>query len=613
MARELGYTEADLIGRQLDELFAPDRLEDAQRVCREHAPADEAATFESVLRTTDGRRVAVEVAATALRHGGAFVGVLMLARNVTGPRAVEDALHRSQAQLAEAQRVAHIGSWDWDMVSDTVRWSEEMYRLSEVDPSDPPLGFDAYMTIIDPEDRDEIVSIVQAAIEAGGDFKTLYRLEGVEGGERVIEGTGTVTHDTDGKAVWMAGTARDVTDEHRSRVERQRLEEEFLRAQKLEALALLSGEIAHDFNNALTAIRGYAALVLDQLEPDSPAARDALELCRTAEHATVLPRQLLAFARRQSSRSRELDLNAVVQELRPLLQHVLGVERTLAVPEEDDAIWVRADPGQLEQALVNVTLNARDALEDTPGTVTIGTRLVDLDDASASALSVAPGRYGSLSVTDTGVGMDEATVARAAEPFFTTKQDRGGTGLGLPAVIGGVTQSGGGMRITSRTGAGTTVEILLPAAERPVRPLPVASTPDPERANATVLVVDDEPHVLAVIARVLEEAGYGVVATPSAADALARLRGAALDAALLVTDLRMPEMSGIELAEAARRAVPALRVLFLSGFPEDLPPDDAANLLGKPFSPEELVAAVERRLAQPAGGASAGAAQLMSD
>ena len=132
----------------------------------------------------------------------------------------------------------------------------------------------------------------------------------------------------------------------------------------------------------------------------------------------------------------------MVQELRPLLQHVLGVERSLAVPEADDEIWVRADPGQLEQALVNVTLNARDALEDAPGTVTIGTCVVDLDDASASTLSVAPGRYGSLSVTDTGVGMDEATVARAAEPFFTTKQDRGGTGLGLPAVIGGVRQSG---------------------------------------------------------------------------------------------------------------------------------------------------------------------------
>ena len=158
----------------------------------------------------------------------------------------------------------------------------------------------------------------------------------------------------------------------------------------------------------MTAIRGYAALVLGQLDPDSPAARDALELCRTAEHATVLPRQLLAFARRQTARSRELDLNAVVQELRPLLQHVLGVERSLALPEEDDEIWVRVDPGQLEQALVNVTLNARDALEDAPGTVTIETRLVDLDDASASALSVTPGRYGSLSVSDTGVGMDEA-------------------------------------------------------------------------------------------------------------------------------------------------------------------------------------------------------------
>ena len=239
-ASELGYGAADLLGRRLGELFAPDRLEDAERLCRGYRTLV-AATFESVLQTKDGRRVAVEVAATALRQDDSFVGVLMLARNVTETRAVEDALHRSQAQLAEAQRVAHIGSWDSDMVGDTIRWSDEMYRLSEVDPSERPLGFDAYMAIIDPEDPDEIAAIVQAAIEAGGDFKTFYRLAGVEGGERVIEGTGTVTHDTSGTAVWMAGTA-DITDEHRSRVERQRLEEEFLRAQKLEALALLSGE-----------------------------------------------------------------------------------------------------------------------------------------------------------------------------------------------------------------------------------------------------------------------------------------------------------------------------------------------------------------------------------
>jgi two-component system cell cycle sensor histidine kinase/response regulator CckA len=551
------------------------------------------------LVTKDGRRVPVEVAATQLRTGDGFAGVLVLARDVSGLRAVADALRRSQAQLAEAQRVARIGSWDWDLATDTIRWSEEMYRLSGVGMSEAPLGFDAYMEIIHPDDRDEVAGIVQAAIAAGGDFETRYRLAEVDGGERVIEGTGTVTRDTEGKAVWMAGTARDVTDEHRSRVERQRLEEEFLRAQKLEALALLSGEIAHDFNNALTAIRGYAALVLDQLDPDSPAARDALELCRTAEHATVLPRQLLAFARGQTPRSRELHLNVMLQELRPLLQHLLGVERSLVVPDEGDEVWVRADPGHLEQALVNVTLNARDALEDAPGTVTIGTRLVDLDEASASSLSLAPGRYGALTITDTGVGMDEETAAHAAEPFFTTKQDRGGTGLGLPAVIGGVTQSGGAVRITSEVGAGTTVEILLPVAERPVRSEPAPAAPDPARANATVVVVDDEPHVLAVIARVLEEAGYSVVAMPSAGDALGRLRDAAADVALLVTDLRMPDMSGLELATAARRSVPALRVLFLSGFPEDLPPEDAANLLPKPFSPEELVAAVEQRLAAP--------------
>ena len=357
--------------------------------------------------------------------------------------------------------------------------------------------------------------------------------------------------------MWMAGTARDVTDEHRSRVERQRLEEEFLRAQKLEALALLSGEIAHDFNNALTAIRGYAALVLDQLDPDSPAARDALELCRTAEHATALPRQLLAFARGQTARSRELHLNTMLQELKPLLQHLLGVERSLAVPEEDDEIWVRADPGQLEQALVNVTSTrvtrwrmhrARSPSEHGWSTSTRPRRRPFRCRAGTLRLAHRHGHGRRDGRGDRGPRGRAVLHDEAGSRRHRARAARGHRRRDARAEVACASRA--------RLGAGTTVEILLPAAERPVRSQPAPSAPDDGRADATVVVVDDEPHVLAVIARVLEEAGYAVVAMPSAADALARLRDVASDAALLVTDLRMPEMSGIELAAAARRAVP---------------------------------------------------------
>ena len=590
----LGYEPEDLVGRRGHDLFAPDHLDDArERYARLLSAEEMPPTYESVLVSKDGRRVPVEVTTTVLRREGAAVGALGVARDITQRRLAESALRWSEAQLSEAQRSAHIGSWDWDLLADTISWSDEMYRLSGHDPGQPPLGYDAYMARIHPEDRATVVSTVQSALARGGVFETRYRISGPDGQERLIEGHGVVTLDGDGKAVRMAGTARDVTDEQQAREERQRLEEEFLRAQKLEALALLSGEIAHDFNNALTAIRGYAALILDQLDPGTAVARDALELCRTAEHATALPRQLLAFARRQTVTSRELELGATLLELRPLLVHLLGVERTLVVETADREIWVRADPGQLEQALVNVTLNARDAMEDTGDELAVAVDIVEID---ATDSELAPGRYGSLRITDDGVGMDEATLARAAEPFFTTKHERGGTGLGLPAVVGGVTQSGGAVRISSEPGSGTTVEILLPAVEKPAlrsRPTPAGGR---ERVGATVLVVDDEPHVLAVIARVLGEAGYDVLATHSPSDALERIRAESPEVDLLVTDLRMPELSGVELAVSAREAVPDLAVLFLSGFPEDIPPDDADSLLTKPFAPEELVAAVERRL-----------------
>jgi PAS domain S-box-containing protein len=593
----LGYAPDDLVGREAKELFVAEVLDDVRARYRGLVRAElTTTTYETLLRAADGRPVPVEVTTTILSREGEVVGAMGVARDVTQRHEAERALRQRESQLAEAQRMAHIGSWDWDLAADTISWSDEMYRISGIEPGGAPLGYDAYMSLVHADDRGEVLRTVEGALGTGGPFETLYRIVGPDGAERVIHGHGVVTLDGDGAPLRMAGTARDVTDEHRAREDHRRLQEEFLHAQKLEALALLSGEIAHDFNNALTAIRGYAQLVLDQLDPDSPAGRDALELCRTAEHATALPRQLLAFARRQSLRARELDLTASLHELRPLLEHVLGVEHRLVVPEPAEPIWVRADPGQLEQALVNVTLNARDAMEGDSGELTVALGVAEVDAASARELDVKPGRFGFVRVGDTGTGMDEETLARATEPFFTTKQGRGGTGLGLPAVAGSVTQSGGALRIESRVGQGTTVEILLPVAEPPVRP---ATPPPRARRGDRVLVVDDEPQVLAVIARVLDEAGFTVTATTSSVEALDRIRADPASAELLVTDLRMPDLGGAELAREARRVDPELAVLFLSGFPEDLAADEPVSLLPKPFSPEELVAAVEQRLTAP--------------
>ena len=442
----LGFRPEDVIGREARVLFAPDEFDEVRARYRRLVGAEATTTtYESALLAADGRRVPVEVTTAVLRRDGRVVGALGVARDVTQRRGAEDALRRSESQLAEAQRIAHLGSWEWDLVTDTISWSDEMYRISGVEPSGGPLGYEDYMASIHPDDRDAVIRIVTTALETGAEFETQYRISGPDGRERVIEGHGAVTRDSDGTAVRMAGTAHDVTEESVAREEHRRLQEEFLQAQKLESLALLAGEIAHDFNNALTAIRGYAQLIVDQIDPDSAAARDALELCRTAEHATALPRQLLAFARRQTVRSRELDLTTSVRELRPLLEHVLGVEHTLVVTAPELRIWVRADPGQLEQALVNVTLNARDAMEDTGGELAVPRRVeLDAVDARACRRTLRHDSH-----HDTGVGMDEATVARAVEPFFTTKQERGGTGLGLPAVVGGVTQSGGAVRISS--------------------------------------------------------------------------------------------------------------------------------------------------------------------
>ena len=291
-ARVLGYTPAELIGRELGDLVTPDRVEDAGPPCRWLPSRPTDTTVDAVLVAKDGRRVQAEVTATTFR-----AGTLIVARDVTSAPCRRGGSTAQPGAARRGEQVAHVGSWDWDIVTRHDQLvGRDVPALRRRSGRSPARLRRLHGDHPSPTTGPRFRRPCSRRSDAGGDFTTLYRLAQVEGRERVIEGTGTVTVDTDGKAVWMAGTARDVTDEHRVRAERERLEEEFLRAQKLEALALLSGEIAHDFNNALTAIRGYAALILDQLDPDSPAARDALELCRTAEHATALPRQLLAFA-----------------------------------------------------------------------------------------------------------------------------------------------------------------------------------------------------------------------------------------------------------------------------------------------------------------------------
>jgi len=394
-------------------------------------------------------------------------------------------------------------------------------------------------------------------------------------------------HDAAGRVTGILSIAADLT-------EMRQLEVQYRQAQKMEAVGRLAGGIAHDFNNLLTAIIGTTSLVLEDMGLESRARLDIQEIEKAAKRAAGLTRQLLIFSRQQVLEPRALDLNALVANLEKMLHRLIGADIELRTKQAAALGAVRADPGQLEQAIVNLVVNARDAMPQ-GGRLTIETADVELDRSYvAGHVPTQPGPYVLLAISDTGVGMDDATKARLFEPFFTTKEPGRGTGLGLATVYGIVKQSGGYIWAYSELGHGTTFKIYLPrVAETPVPPESTTGTPIPVRGSETVLVVEDQEEVRQLTKRVLEARGYAVLAARNGAEALEIVARHPTRIHLMITDVVMPGMNGRELAELACAKRSDLKVLYVSGYTGEavlqhrlLEPGVA--FLQKPFTPDAL-------------------------
>jgi nitrogen-specific signal transduction histidine kinase/ActR/RegA family two-component response regulator len=384
----------------------------------------------------------------------------------------------------------------------------------------------------------------------------------------------------------------------------RRAEEQLRQAQKLEAVGQLAGGVAHEVNNMMAAVIGFGEFVLKRLGPEHPSTPDVTEMVRAANRAAGVTRQLLAFSRRQLMQREVLDLNVVVQELTSLLGRLLGADKQLVLSLAPAVAPVLADRGQLEQVLVNLALNARDAMRP-GGTLRIATGETTLGPelARERGVAVRPGRYAEVTLIDDGSGMSEATRQRAFEPFFTTKTVGQGTGLGLSTVFGIVKQSGGYVWLDSALGRGTTVIVHLPVSRRAGGSGAdlAAATPAAASGRETVLVVEDEGLVRHMVARALEEHGYTVLEAEHGRDALDVLAGAGSGVDVVLTDLVMPELNGNELAQRLREERPELPVLYMSGYTDaDVVErgllDAAAPFIQKPFTPDELALRIRELL-----------------
>jgi PAS domain S-box-containing protein len=587
--RMFGFTAEELDRGGLDLMIERMRREldddDVMKRTERELLGEPAAERLDTLRFKDGR--VYERFVSPHRLDGRIVGWVASFRDIGASVHTAQALEQHRAFLEQAQEVAHIGSWVAELDgSGRVGWSVESHRIFGV-----PLGAfegtaDAFYALVHPDDRETVRAASSAAVANRAPYDIVHRLFRADGTIRWVHEQAKILRDDRGRPIRMIGTVQDITA-------RRQLEDQLRQSQKMEAIGRLAGGIAHDLNNALTAIAGYAELALNEVKTGHPARPDVEEIRRAAERAGSVTRQLLAFSRKQLLEPRIFDLNDTLTAIARLLSRLLGADIHVQTRLSERALTVLGDPGQVEQAVINLALNARDAMPD-GGLLVLTTAMEAVDQETASNLvPMPPGTYVVLTVTDTGHGMARETQARIFEPFFTTKDVGKGTGLGLSMVYGTLKQIGGFIFVESELGRGTTFRLYFPPAMKPpVAPAPPAAREEHPTGTETLLIVEDETAVRNLVASALRHDGYQLLLASSAEEALKLLDAHTGRIDLLLTDAIMPGKSGLELANMMVARQPGLPVIVMSGYTEENlaisgltePP----ALLQKPFTPRDL-------------------------
>ncbi len=596
-----GLRPEEVFGKPVAETYWwtwSDRVSRRLRAAVERAAHGEPVRYDEQIRAAEGRMIWVDFSIQPLRdQGGRIAFLIPSAQVITERKQAEEKLRLSEERFSAAFHVGPAGMTitrvaDGKFIEVNASFLG-MFEFSR----DEVIGHTSTeLNMISLEERGRLI---QQQRESGG-VRCYDLLARSKSGRPIHLLLSSTPMDVDGEACLIT-TLIDVTDRKRAEAEREKLQAQLIQTQKMESVGRLAGGVAHDFNNLLTVINGYTEVLLAKAAQDDPARRPLEEIAGAGERAASLTRQLLAFGRKQALNPRILDLNAIVSGMEKMLRRLIGEDIVLAVTLEPALGSVKADPGQLEQVLMNLAVNSRDAMPR-GGKLMLETRNVALErECTHGGQILQPGRYVELSVADTGVGMGEETKNRLFEPFFTTKDVGKGTGLGLSMVYGIIKQSEGHIWVQSEPGRGATFRIFLPRIEAlPEAALPRSAAPV-LRGSETILLAEDSDPVRRLAREVLQDQGYRVLETSDGKSALERAEKHEGTIHLLVTDLVMPGMTGRELAALLAATRPEIKILYMSGYSEEAVLGrsmyGAAGLfISKPFTPGELSRKVREAL-----------------
>lgn len=591
----LGYAYSEIIGKNVSIMQSPNNPPGlSEEIFKKSLEGGWSGELINIRR--DGSEYPVYLSTAPVRdRDGNIISLIGIARDITEKKEAEERQRRSEANLAKAQEIAHLGSREWDIEEDEYQCSDEYYRIFGTS-RELCETYDSFLNSVNPADRELVEKVIHNALHNGVDYRIEYRIVLPDGKEQFIHEEAVVTHDESGRVIKITAAVQDIT-------ERKRLEDQLGHAQKMEAIGQLTAGIAHDFNNILNVIVGYGDILRTKLKADELLKDYAEQILASSELGSTLTQSLLAFSKKQIISPKLVDLNTIIKSIEKLLSRLINERIDLRFIFSDRTLTIFADSGQIEQILMNLVTNAKDAMPG-GGMLTIKTIPAEIDSEFIKEYGYGkPGMYACVSVTDTGTGMDKRTKERIFEPFFTTKELGRGTGLGLATVYGIVKQHNGYINVDSEPNRGTTFKIYLPLAIGDTKEIEQIKDSSLEKGTETVLLAEDDEALRKLMKLVLEGSGYTVIVTVDGEDAIEKFRVNKDRVDILLLDVMMPKKNGREVYESAKEIRPDIKALFVSGYAANIIHErgileKGLEFIFKPVLPRELLRKIREVLVQ---------------